>query len=82
MTCKAWLEGSCDCDQPCDSGGSFSSSYSVPKPIAPVISAFGLSEIKHEFKVLAEVYVKDYPTHIVWEHFQLVAKLLDVELGD
>lgn len=77
MTCKAWLEGSCDCEQPCDTD-----SNSAPEILAPVIiSSSNMDEIKTQFKALAKFYEYDYPKHIVWKHFELVAKLLFVEIG-
>jgi len=77
MTCKAWLEGSCNCEQPCESD-----SNSAPEILAPVIiNQRHMDEIKTQFKALAEVYDRGYATHRVWEHFNLVAKLLSVDIG-
>ena len=77
MTCRSWLEGSCDCGQPCDDDNS-----NTVETVAPVIvSSANMVEIKKQFKVLADVYSKNYPMHIVWEHLELVAKLLNVEIS-
>lgn len=78
MTCKSWLEGSCNCEQPCESD-----SNSAPEILAPVIiNQRHSDEIKTQFKVLAEVYRMSYAPHIVWQHFNLVAKLLSVNIEE
>lgn len=81
MTCWAWLEGTCDCGQPCNER---SEEISLPPPIcAPAISTVSeIDAIRAEFKKLAEVYSSDHATHIVWQHFELVGKLIGVDVND
>jgi hypothetical protein len=39
-----------------------------------------MDEIRTQFKALAEVYDAGYAANVVWKHFEIVAKLLSVEI--
>lgn len=76
MGCRAWMEGGCDCDQPCDDSNDEIVIPYYERPGYVSQEESNMVKLKEAFNNLMQAYEEDYPKHIVWSHFELVDKLL------